>query len=466
MKSPALLLLFLATTLAAAPVPPPVAKKGVMLFSDDFSRAELGTAWQAVWPKITRAEGTLHATQEVPNHGAVARAKLPLRDGIMEFRFRLGEGAVLTAVWNDRDYKESHGGHILRVGLSRGQLRLGDDKESLRHEIVEMKKDPAKKSEVARLTAGRVVSLPAPIETGRWHKAAIEFLGDELRVSLDGQPAGYLKSSGLAHPTKQDFHFTFTGKDLAVDDVFVWAALPPGANTAVIPAPRDAVDGRYGGAMFLQRHREFLEIARTAPRCDVLFIGDSITDMWRDETVNNVPRGRKVWDRYFAPLHALNFGIGGDRTQHVLWRIQEGELDRVRPKAIVLMIGSNNTGIERVEGRVGQPRNLTPEVIAGVKAVVSALRAKLPATKILLLGIFPRGEQVDLPQRQQIREVNAALAPLHDGKHIHFLDIGSVFLKPDGAIDRALVPDSTHPNDKGYETWAQAIDAPLKKLLD
>jgi lysophospholipase L1-like esterase len=245
---------------------------------------------------------------------------------------------------------------------------------------------------------------------------------------------------------------------------FLLATAVAHANTAIIPAPRDADDGRFGGEAFLQRHAEFLQIAKEQP-CNVLFIGDSITDMWRDDERNGIKRGKLVWDKYFAPLGALNFGIGGDRTQHVLWRIQQGELDVVRPKAIVLMIGSNNTGVEREAGKAGKPRNLTPETIEGVKAVVRAIRAKRPETKILLLGIFPRGEQADLPQRQQIREINAAIAPLHDGKHVTFLDIGQKFLKPDGAIDRAVMPDCTHPNDKGYEIWAKAIEKPLKELL-
>ena len=240
------------------------------------------------------------------------------------------------------------------------------------------------------------------------------------------------------------------------------AAEPP--NTATLPAPRDTDDGRFGGEAFLQRHREFLEVARTQP-CDVLFIGDSITDMWRDAERNGIPRGLRVWEEYFAPLRALNFGIGGDRTQHVLWRIREGELDASKPKVVVLLIGSNNTGLEREGRRAGQQRNTTDEAIAGVRAVVAALRAKKPTAKILLLGIFPRSEKRDAPQRIQIREINAAIAPLHDGRHVHFLDIGHIFLKSDGDIDRTLMPDGTHPNDQGYEAWARAIDAPLKALL-
>ena len=242
---------------------------------------------------------------------------------------------------------------------------------------------------------------------------------------------------------------------------FLLAAASAGANTAINPAPRDADDGRFGGEAFIKRHEEFLEVARREP-CEVVFIGDSITDMWREEERSGVPRGKRVWDKYFVPLRAVNFGIGGDRTQHVLWRIQHGEFDRIKPKAIVLLIGSNNTGVEQ---GTDKPRNLTHETIAGVKAVVAALRDKLPATKILLLGIFPRREQADHPQRVQIREINSAIAPLHDGKHVFFLDIGSKFLKPDGAISKELVPDFTHPNEKGYEVWAKAIEQPLKSLL-
>ncbi|MEY4939897.1 MAG: hypothetical protein RIQ93_1632 [Verrucomicrobiota bacterium] len=230
------------------------------------------------------------------------------------------------------------------------------------------------------------------------------------------------------------------------------------ANTAIVPAPRDPDDGRFGGQAFIQRHEEFLQIARQEP-CRVLFIGDSITDMWREEGRNGVPRGKRVWDSVFAPMRALNFGIGGDRTQHVLWRIDQGELDHLKPKAIVLLIGSNNTGVEHATGK---PRNLTPEVIAGVQAVVQSIRAKRPQTKILLLGIFPRGND---EQRKQIREINAAIAPLHDGQYIHYLDIGKQFLLSDGEINRKVMPDRTHPNEAGYEIWAQAIAAPLQALL-
>lgn len=216
------------------------------------------------------------------------------------------------------------------------------------------------------------------------------------------------------------------------------------SNTAIQPEPRDA--------RWVQRHEGFVKIAHEGG-VQVLFLGDSITDFWRS-------RGRAVWDKYFAPLHAANFGISGDRTQHVLWRIEHGELDGLHPKVVVLMIGTNNTGREKN----GRPRNTTPEVIAGVTAVVHELRVKLPESKILLLGIFPRGQKGD-PVREQIATVNAAIAGLNDGEHVFYLDIGAKFLEPDGTLSRAIMPDLLHPSPKGFEIWAEAINGPLHALL-
>ena len=184
-----------------------------------------------------------------------------------------------------------------------------------------------------------------------------------------------------------------------------------------------------------------------------MFIGDSITDGWRN-------RDLQVWTKSYAPRHALNLGIGGDRTQHVLWRIQRGELDGLKPKAVVLMIGTNNTGKERD----GSPRNSTAEVIAGVKAVVKQIRAKLPKSKLLLLAIFPRGA-ANGPERAQIKEINAAIAKLDDGQMIRFLDIGKVFLAEDGSIPKTIMPDLLHPNEQGYQLWADAIEPALAAML-
>ena len=219
------------------------------------------------------------------------------------------------------------------------------------------------------------------------------------------------------------------------------------ANTAVQPVPRDAG--------WTKRHEGFVEIAK-AGGIEVLFLGDSITDFWRDPK-----RGKALWDEHFAPLHAANFGISADRTQHVLWRMQNGELDGIKPRVVVLMIGTNNTGLERDKVT---PRNTVPETIAGVTAVVQGLRTKLPETKILLLAIFPRGEK-DAPERVQIKEINAAIAKLDDGNSVRFLDIGPKFLWPDGTLSKDIMPDLLHPSEIGYAIWAAAIKQPLAELL-
>jgi lysophospholipase L1-like esterase len=211
-----------------------------------------------------------------------------------------------------------------------------------------------------------------------------------------------------------------------------------GTNTAIQPVPRDA--------NWVKRHEGFVEIAKKGG-VDVLFLGDSITDGWRG-------RGKAVWEKNFAPLNAANFGIGGDRTEHVLWRMENGELEGIKPKAVVLMIGTNNSG----------KRNTAPEIIEGVTAVVKGLRTKLPETKILLLAVFPRGQKGE-PIRDQLNEVNAALAKLGDGKSVHYLDIGQRFLEPDGTLSKEIMPDLLHPNEKGYEIWADAIKEPLAGLL-
>ena len=207
----------------------------------------------------------------------------------------------------------------------------------------------------------------------------------------------------------------------------------------------------------MQRHEAFVAEAKQGG-IQVLFLGDSITDFWRD--TNPQRGGKAVWDREYAPLHAANFGISADRTQNVLWRLEHGEADGYQPKVVVLMIGTNNTGLERD----GTARNTTAEVVEGVTAVVHELRAKFPDAKILFLAIFPRGEK-DSPQRAQVAEVNQALAKLNDGQHVFFLDIGGRFLDAEGDIPRDIMPDLLHPSLKGYEIWADAIRGPLLQLL-
>ena len=227
-------------------------------------------------------------------------------------------------------------------------------------------------------------------------------------------------------------------------------ALPAAANPAIQPAPRDAA--------WIKRHEGFVaEAARGA--VDVLFLGDSITDGWRRPGPNG---GKAVWDREIAPLRAANFGIGGDRTQHVLWRIEHGTLEGIRPRVVVLMIGTNNTGFER-DGTT--PRNTPAETVAGVQAIVGQLRRRLPEARVLLLAVFPRGERADHPQRLQVNEINRGLAPLADGRHVTFLDLNATFLAADGTLPAAVMPDFLHPREEGYTRWAAALKEPLAALL-
>ena len=216
-------------------------------------------------------------------------------------------------------------------------------------------------------------------------------------------------------------------------------------NTATNPVPRNAG--------WIKRHEGFAQQAQKGGVA-ILFMGDSITDFWRN-------RGSNVWNHYYAPRHAADFGISGDRTEHVLWRIDHGELDGIHPKVVVLMIGTNNTGKENDRKT---PRNSVPEVAEGVRAVVNDLRARLPKSKILLLAIFPRGT-LDDPQRAQVALINTLIAKLDDGKMVKFLDIGPKFLELDGTLPRSVMPDLLHPNAKGYQIWADAMNPTLDRML-
>lgn len=231
------------------------------------------------------------------------------------------------------------------------------------------------------------------------------------------------------------------------------ALLNPGTNSAIRAEPRDA--------KWVKRHESFVAEARQGG-VDVLFLGDSITDFWRRDQTDKQEGGRKIWNANFAPLNAANFGISGDRTQHVLWRLQNGELGGISPKVVVLMIGTNNTGLESDKVT---PRNSVAETTEGIRAVVRTLRTNLPQTKILLLAIFPRDEKPTGLQRQQVDAINRHLAQFKEGPAVRYLDINANFLAADGTLPKAVMPDFLHPVEHGYQIWADAIRAPLAELL-
>lgn len=240
--------------------------------------------------------------------------------------------------------------------------------------------------------------------------------------------------------------------------ILVGAVSARPADAALDPQRNSAVRPTAGGPGWMKRHEGFVAEAKKGG-IDVLFVGDSITDFWRDPGPR---RGRAVWDREFAPLHAANFGISGDRTQGVLWRLQHGELDGIDPRVVVLMIGTNNTGLEHDNKTV---RNTKEQAAAGVKAVIHEIRSRLPHSRLLLLAIFPRGETAADPHRAEIDYINRQIAPLADGNVIRYLDLGPKFLTAEGRLPADTFPDFLHPNQKGYEIWASAMKPVLLEML-
>ena len=216
---------------------------------------------------------------------------------------------------------------------------------------------------------------------------------------------------------------------------------PPPPNTAIVPSL---------AAGFVAKHTANLEVAKQGD-ANVLFMGDSITDFWRNP--DGPFAGKPVLDKYFGQWKVANFGIAGDTTQGVLYRLKSGEGKGFSPRAIMLMIGTNNTA-----------RNTAAEIAEGIGAVVLELQNDFPSAKILLLGVFPRGRAND-PVRATIADINRRISKLHDGKRVHYLDIGAGFLDAAGNIPPDVMSDGLHPGAKGYEIWAKAVIDPLTKLM-
>lgn len=215
-----------------------------------------------------------------------------------------------------------------------------------------------------------------------------------------------------------------------------------GGHSAIDPNPRP-------DAWWKERHESMnKKVAELGSRSKVIFIGDSITQGWEGE-------GKSVWAQFYAQRDAINLGIGGDRTQHVLWRLDNGNLNGISPKAAVVMIGTNNSNGED---------NSPGQIVDGVRAIVDKLRAKLPETKILLLAIFPRAENFSV-QRGKLAQINQVLRRVADEKHVFWIDFGHKFLNDDGTMPRELMPDYLHLSPKGYAIWAESIEEPLARIL-
>ena len=205
----------------------------------------------------------------------------------------------------------------------------------------------------------------------------------------------------------------------------------------------------------IARHKQFLKIVEKGEG-DVIFLGDSITQGWEGN-------GKKAWADNFAQFKPVNLGIGGDQTGHVLWRITEGkEIDPLKPKLAVIMIGTNNTGAHTAE-----------QIAGGIKAIVEELRKQKPDMKILLLGVFPRASGIAkddnvAPKEKlnpKIKQINDTISKLADDKHVFYKDIGPKFLNKDGGLEKKVMYDYLHLSEEGYKIWAEAIKDDIAKLV-
>jgi lysophospholipase L1-like esterase len=227
------------------------------------------------------------------------------------------------------------------------------------------------------------------------------------------------------------------------------AAKYPGLLEVRRPTPNSAIVPNLA-PNFQAKHKANLAVAAQGD-AELLLMGDSITDFWRN--AEGPFAGKPVLDKYFGAWKIANFGIAGDTTQGVLYRLQNGEGQGFSPRAIMLMIGTNNTA-----------RNTAAEIAEGIGAIVLELQKDFPTAKILLLGVFPRARPGD-PVRATISQINSIISRLHDGDRVHYLDIGAKFLDAAGNIPADVMSDALHPSTKGYEIWAEAVIEPLTKLM-
>ncbi|MDF0644730.1 MAG: GDSL-type esterase/lipase family protein [Nitrospira sp.] len=222
---------------------------------------------------------------------------------------------------------------------------------------------------------------------------------------------------------------------------FIHASVPEGKPAAVVPAPQ-------AESWWTTRHEHVLARIRQG-NVGLLFIGDSITQGWAS-------KGRSVWDEYYERRRAVNLGFAGDRTEHVLWRLDHGEIEGITPKLIVLMIGTNNSG---------HRHDPPAETAAGIEAILRTLLMGLPGTKILLLGIFPRGASGADHLRQLNAAINERIRHFADSQRVFFLDLSRRFLDEQEHASRELLPDYLHLSERGYQVWADGMETMIKTLL-
>lgn len=216
--------------------------------------------------------------------------------------------------------------------------------------------------------------------------------------------------------------------------------ITPNAHSAVTSVPRLE-------DWWVTRHQAVLDRVQQG-KVDLIFVGDSITHGWEGV-------GKETWDKYYAKRNAVNMGFSGDRTEHVLWRLDNGEIANISPKLAVVMIGTNNSGGDFTAKQIGE----------GIIGICQKLRKDLPQTRILMLAIFPRGEKPSA-QRDINAEASKLAASISDNKWIYYMDINDKFLDKDATLPKEIMPDFLHPNAKGYQIEAQALESMIKKLME
>ncbi len=221
---------------------------------------------------------------------------------------------------------------------------------------------------------------------------------------------------------------------------------------ATIPKPKSLSTKSW----WYRRHLRFNQDVKNMPDAQIVFIGDSITHSWERG-------GKQVWAKYYTKRKAINLGISADKTQDVIWRLQNGNLEHIKPKLFVIMIGTNNTG-----HNLEKPQNIA----YGIAAILKELRAKQPQAKILLLAIFPRGNtSLDPKDARKARQflnnekTNRIIQTYADLKNIFYLNINHRFLDAHGKLPRKMMPDLLHPQALGYAAWADAIEPYVVKFL-
>ncbi len=191
-------------------------------------------------------------------------------------------------------------------------------------------------------------------------------------------------------------------------------------------------------------HRKFERFS--GKHYDIVFDGDSIMNRW--ETT-----GKAIWNQRYAGK-AADFGIEGDRVENVLWRLQQGQVDKMDPKVVILMIGTNNSG-----------QNSADQIAGGIKVLVAEYEKRCPNAHIILMGIFPRAEKPTDARRLKVAAVNDEIKELGTEERVTFIDIGPQLVEPDGTISRTMMPDFLHPTAKGYQIWAAAIQPVIDQYV-